>query len=342
MAVLVTGATGFIARYVIEYLLRENYDVIGTVRSQDKADRLHEQFGKNQKLSLEIVTDITDIKSFDPLFSKRGKQINVVLHLAFPLHVCSSDYENNLLVPSVNSVKGILTSIMKYAADSVERVVYTSSFLAIFDAAKANDKTAVFTEKDWNPVVWEDCNLNIKTAFAACQKFAEQTAWKFLDENRAHVKFQLTSITPTCVFGPQLFEEDAGVTLNPSNRFISRMVHSTPELGLEPNCHLEFVDVRDVAKAHLLAFQQENTAGERLGLSNSKFDNQCILDILNSKFPRLRGKISKGPNPGKGDLHPGCTFDNSRSRKILGFELIDLEKSVYDTAFQILKKESRL
>lgn len=342
MVILVTGATGFIAHYVIEYLLQENYNVVGTIRSPEKAERLYRQFRNNPKLSLEIVEDIAQMGSFDSIFQKHSKEINVVLLLAFPLYLCTTDYERNLLIPAVTSTKSILASIKKYAADTVEHVVYTSSFYAICHMDQINDTCAVFTEKDWNPISWEAGRSNIKAAFAASQKFAEKAAWEFLEENRDKVKFQLTSIAPTCVFGPRLFDEDARANLNTSNRFINHLLHSTPGSGIEPNPHLEFIDVRDVAKAHLLAFQRDNTAGQRLGLSEGKFDNQCILDILNFKFPSLRGKIAEGPNPGKGDQTPGCCFDNSHSRKILDFEFINLEKSVYDTAYQILQEENRL
>lgn len=44
MAILVIGATGFIAPWIVFYLLQEKYQVIGTVRSHGKAERLQRQF----------------------------------------------------------------------------------------------------------------------------------------------------------------------------------------------------------------------------------------------------------------------------------------------------------
>lgn len=55
MAILVTGATGFIAQWIVFYLLQEKYQVIGTVRSYEKAERLHRQFGGPSNLSFEII-----------------------------------------------------------------------------------------------------------------------------------------------------------------------------------------------------------------------------------------------------------------------------------------------
>lgn len=37
---LVSGATGFIAQHIIHQLLQKGYEVIGTVRNEEKASRL--------------------------------------------------------------------------------------------------------------------------------------------------------------------------------------------------------------------------------------------------------------------------------------------------------------
>lgn len=333
MAVLVTGATGFIAQWVVDYLLKEDYEVIGTVRSQEKADKLHRQFGNSPKLSFEIVKDISDSEAFLPVFEKRSKEIDIVLHTASPFHFNTSNYEKDLLIPAVNGTKGVLDAIKKYG--DVKKVVVTSSFAAIADMAKFSDGNVVFTEKDWNPATWEGCQTDPMNAYCASKKFAEEEAWAFAKATGT----SMTTINPVFVFGPQKFEEDVTSQLNTSNEIINVLMHSKPGDKIEPNYHAAYVDVRDVAKAHLVAFQKDLN-GERLGLSNGGFASQTILDILNKEFPQVG--FSEGPEPGKGDTAPGATFDNSHSKKLLGFPFISLEKSVYDTVAQVLRKEGRL
>lgn len=343
MAVLVTGATGFIAQYVVDYLLKEKYQIIGTVRSQEKAEKLHRQFGNDPRLSFEIVEDISSLNAFDQLFEKRANEIQIVLHTASPFHFDTKEYEKDLLIPALHGTQGILNSIKKYGAHTVERVVITSSFAAILDVSRFSDGKAVYTEKDWNPATWEGCQTDGMNAYCASKKFAEEYAWKFLEENKDLVKFKLSTVNPTFVFGPQEFEEDVKGHLNTSNEIINALLHSQPgSTKLEPDYHAEYVDVRDVAKAHLVAFQKEETAGQRLGLNNGPFSSQAVVDILNSKFPQLKGKIAVGPHPGQPDPTPGCSFDNSHSKKILGFPFISLEQAVYDTVAQILKKEGKM
>ncbi|GCF00069.1 methylglyoxal reductase (NADPH-dependent) gre2 [Zygosaccharomyces mellis] len=341
MAVLVTGATGFIALWVVDYLLKEGYEVIGTVRSQQKADKLTKQFGPSAKLSFEIVPDISDIHSFDHVFEKRAKEIDIVIHTASPFHYNTTAYEKDLLIPAVNGTKGILNSIKKYGSQTVKKLVITSSYAAILDPSKVSDKDAVFTEKSWNPATWENAQLNVGNAYRGSKKFAEKAAWDFLAENKDSVSFKLSTVNPVLVFGPQKFEEDVQPQLNTSNEAINVPLHSKPGDKLN-NTQGNYIDVRDVAKAHVLAFQRDELIGERLGLSNGPVNTEGVLQVLNEKFPQLKGKLAESPTPGVVNQNAGATFDNSYTKKILGFPFISLEQSVYDTAAQILKKEGKL
>lgn len=99
------------------------------------------------------------------------------------------------------------------------------------------------------------------------------------------------------------------------------------------------IDVRDVAKAHILAFQKDELIEQRLMLHAGLFTTQTLLDIINEQFPELKGKIPAG-KPGTGNPDDALTpVDNSKTKKLLGFEFIDLKKDLYDTISQILEAE---
>ncbi|CCE90912.1 SDR family oxidoreductase TDEL_0C00230 [Torulaspora delbrueckii] len=344
MSILVSGATGFIALHVVSDLLKQDYKVIGTVRSQEKADKLHKQFGNNPNLSFELVSDIAAPEAFDKVFQKHGKDIKVVLHTASPFTLETTNYEKDLLLPAVNGTKSILESIKKYAADSVERVVVTSSHAAVMDVSKEGDGSIVYTEKDWNPATWENCQIDGLNAYCGSKKLAEKAAWDFLEENKNVVKFKMSTINPTYVFGPQLFDEDVKDKLNTSCELINSILKNNPQVEyLLENFKGHFVDVRDVAKAHLVAFQKDEAIGQRLLTTNGRFVYQDLVDIINEDFPQLKGKVIVG-KPGAGKQLYGTFPDvnNTRSKEILGFEFISLHKSVHDTAAQVLKKEGKL
>ena len=62
--VLVTGANGFIAMWVVKHLLDQGYSVRGTVRSESKAKHVREVFSKyGDKFEVVIVEDITKARS---------------------------------------------------------------------------------------------------------------------------------------------------------------------------------------------------------------------------------------------------------------------------------------
>ena len=60
--VLVTGATGYIAVWIIKFLLERGYSVRGTVRSESKGLHLKKQFASyGDKLELVNVADIAQV-----------------------------------------------------------------------------------------------------------------------------------------------------------------------------------------------------------------------------------------------------------------------------------------
>ncbi|CAL9736016.1 NADPH-dependent methylglyoxal reductase Gre2p [Monosporozyma servazzii] len=345
MSVFVSGATGFIAQHIVGQLLDQNYKVIGTARTQAKADKLKEQFGNNPNLTLEIVEDISKPKAFDEAIKKHSKDIKYVLHTASPLHFDIEDIVKDLINPAIAGTKDILESIKRHAADSVERVVVTSSYGAVLNYDREADKTYTVTEASWNPDDVKAAKTNPMRGYCASKKFAEEAAWEFLKENKDVVKFKLSVVNPTFAIGPQRFDSSVGAKLNASCESINALIHSGPDAPFDPyGLYGGIVDVRDVARAHLLAFQKEETIGQRLILFNGKLASQDIADIINEDFPQLNGKIPVG-NPKTGVLgigENGVVIDNSKTKEILGFEFINVRQSIHDTAAQILKHDGNL
>ncbi|CCH60583.1 hypothetical protein TBLA_0D00750 [Henningerozyma blattae CBS 6284] len=336
MSVLVSGATGFIAQHIVEALLNENYKVIGTARSQEKGDNLKKQFNNNPNLIMEVVSDISNVNAFDHVLEKHAKDIKVVLHTASPFHFNTTEYEKDLLIPARNGTLGILEAIKKYASQTVERVVITSSFAAVYDVEAPPSKDLVYTEKNWNPATWETAQKNAVMAYCGSKKIAEKTAWDFLEKNKNVVKFQLSTVNPVFVFGPQLASSSVGDTLNTSCELINAVLKSKPSDVLATSIAGEFIDVRDVAKAHLAAFQRENTVGKRLVMSNGPFSSQTICNVIHKDFPQYDGKIApvaKDTDVDNGNV--SFVLDNSATKKLLGWEFISLQKSVDDTVAQI-------
>ncbi|KAG7194962.1 methylglyoxal reductase (NADPH-dependent) gre2 [Scheffersomyces spartinae] len=335
--VLVSGASGFIAQHVVKALLDKNYNVVGTVRSAAKGDNLVELFA-DKKFSYEIVADIGAEGAFDQAL-KNHPEVTVFLHTASPFHFQVTDIEKELLLPAINGTKNALSSIKKYGPQ-VTNVVVTSSYAAMFTFSREGDNTLVNSEESWNPVTWEESLANPLIGYCASKAFAEKAAWEFLEKEKPN--FKLTTVNPSYVFGPQAFASSIGDLINTSSEILYSFLKL--KAGDDVPEHMgKFADVRDVADAHLVAFEKPEAAGQRLLLSSESFVTQSILNILNEEFPSLRGKIPVGaPETVEEQLVSSSKIDNEKTRDLIGKPLIGLRESVVDSIEQILSVKKNL
>ncbi|EMG50243.1 GRP2 putative NADPH-dependent methylglyoxal reductase GRP2 [Candida maltosa Xu316] len=319
--VIVSGATGFIAQHVVKSLLAKNYQVIGTVRSTTKGDHLLKLFNNPSNLSYEIVEDVGTQGAFDNVL-KHHPEAKIFLHLASPFHFKATNIEKELLEPAVNGTKNVLQAIKDYGS-GIQKVVITSSYAAIGTASREADKSVVVTEDDWNAITWNEALENPIAGYRGSKTFAEKAAWDFVKQNSADVKFTISTVNPTFVFGPQAFE--VGQELNTSSEVINSILK-----GSVPPTKGGWIDVRDVAKAHIIAFEKEEAVGKRLLLNAGRFNAGLLVKIIKEKYPQIELPDVKE------EVISLATIDDSKTRKILGFDYYSLEQSVYDSVKQII------
>lgn len=247
-------------------------------------------------------------------------------------HYPPADPQKDLIDPAVIGTTGILQAIAKHAP-SVKRVVITSSFAAIIDAAKATDPSATFTEKSWNPVTIEAIHENPGTAYRASKTLAEKAAWDFINSAANAAKFDLVTVNPPLVFGPVVHHLASLDSINTSNERIVGLVqgkwqHEIPDTGV-----FLWVDVRDVAEAHVRAFEKPELGGTRLFTTAGYFSNRQVVDVVRKNFPELQAKLPAEDVQG-GDFPPKdklLTFDNSETTKSTGIQWTPLEKTITET-----------
>ncbi len=86
--VLVTGANGYLATWVVKKYLEVGYSVRGTVRSLSKSAFLNEKFAHHgDRFEPVIVEDITK----DGAFDEAVKGVDVIAHTASPFHYKSTN-----------------------------------------------------------------------------------------------------------------------------------------------------------------------------------------------------------------------------------------------------------
>lgn len=174
---------------------------------------------------------------------------------------------------------------------------------------------------------WKDTRL---TQSLGSKVFAEKAAWAFLDSEKPN--FTLATICPPLVLGPITNCIDNISNLNTSNLRVHEFISGKyagdviPETG-----NYLWADVRDVALAHVRAFEVDEAAGKRFFTVASHFCNREIVDILRKQFPEYEGKLPVEGAKGGGYPEEGpYGFSNANSTEILGVEFMGLEKSVVD------------
>ncbi|KAI0877103.1 NAD dependent epimerase/dehydratase [Hypoxylon argillaceum] len=329
--VLLTGGSGFIATHILELLLEKGYEVVTTVRTEEKAQIIRNAH-PGAKVTVVIVPDVAQPGAFDEVF-QQTPDFDYVQHTASPFHFRFKDAKTEILDPAILGTTSVLEAAKKYAP-SVKRVVVTSSFAAILSADRLTDATKTWSEADWNPNTYEDGITGPPgTTYRVSKTLAEKAAWDFKEKEKPN--FDIATINPPFVFGPVVHHLASLADINTSNgNFVALMVGRWKAEIPATGVHL-WVDVRDVAKAHVEAMERPEAGGNRYLVTAGLFANKEIVPIVRKNFPALADALPADGTPG-GDYPGGSIdgiykFDNSKATKELGIDWIPLEQSVTDT-----------
>jgi nucleoside-diphosphate-sugar epimerase len=287
MTVLLTGSTGFVGAHILDELIGKGYSVVATVRSIAKAKEFQDKY---PKLVLEEVPDITAASAYDHVFAAH-KDISKVIHVASPYRYDITDPKKELIEPAVNGTLTILNSVRKFNEDGkVDRVAITSSFAAVFGSSDAT-----ITENTWNPITLEQGYEGPRPGYYASKTFAEKFAWEFVEKNKPN--FEITTICLPMVFGPQINPvtyDSVNTTLQHFTKLIDSKSDEVPASGIPL-----YVDVRDGAKAHILAIERDESANKRWLITAGYYTNQDFVDVARKKLPQYANRLPKGI-PGNG------------------------------------------
>ncbi|MCH8542603.1 MAG: aldehyde reductase [Alcanivorax sp.] len=336
--VLVTGASGYIAGWIVKDLLDAGHTVHATVRNPDNAASVAhlQSIAAQAPGTLKLFkADLLDAQSFDAAM----QGCDIVMHTASPFVLTGFASAHEALVrPAVEGTRHVLDAANRTA--SVKRVIVTSSVAAIYgdNADLARSGKAAFSEDDWNTTSSETHNPYQYSKLAA-----EKEAWQMHGQQQ---RWDLITINPGMVYGPSLTNASKSASIDA----LCQIGDGRLRTGV-PDLRFGVVDVRDVARAHLLAaFSQD--AGGRYILVNQDISMLGIARILRGHFgkaypfPRLRAPklIAWAFGPMMGPvtrqfirLNVGhrIRFDNSRS-KALGVQYRPLEETLTEHFQQAL------
>ena len=241
------------------------------------------------------------------------------------------------LEPAVYGTTGILESVAAHAP-SVKRVVFTSSSAAVLNPP---NHRKVYDESSWSEVTWLQAIWDPKHTYRASKKFAEKAGWDFMEEHKP--KFDFATINNTYTFGPLPRSLPSLHQTNTSNQRILDLVQGRMKEEIQPTAPVfTFVDVRDVALAHVRAMTIPEAGGKRFYIVGGFFSNPKLAGIIRKSYPELEDKLPSRELEAQSEDFPDdhWAFDVSRSKEVLGLQYRGLEESVVDTVKSMLQMEN--
>jgi dihydroflavonol-4-reductase len=244
---LVTGGSGFLGSHVVRALAERGDQLRVLLRRGSSVDHLSD-------LEIERAGgDVTDRRAV----RRALEGVDRVFHLA---GTTSMRADKRDAVFDLN-VKGTRIVLEEALAAKVERVVHTSSVAAIGPARARGtaDESQMFTAG------------HLGIVYANSKHEAEVEALRLA----AH-GLPVVIVNPSFVLGP---DDPKGTSMDLVRRFLLGRIPAYVDGGLN------IVDVRDVARGHLLA-DEKGQVGERYILSGRNF----TLDRLFADFARISGR----------------------------------------------------
>ncbi|KAK0232517.1 D-lactaldehyde dehydrogenase [Armillaria fumosa] len=332
--ILVTGVNGYIGSWIARTLLERGVAVRGTVRNEKKGKYVKELFSPYEKFQLVEVSDIMA----DGAFDKAVQDVDGVIHTASPVVLTAVDPEE-VIGPAVKGTLGLLASVAKFGTQ-VQRVVVTSSCTAVFHFPS---EPTVFSEEDWNKqavseVEEKGSDASFAAKYCASKSLAEKAAWNFFDKHKATLPWDLSVIIPPNPFINEVPNpQSLGYATNEWYNIIVSGKMSTKDMATEGHC---WVDVRDLAEAHVRALFVEAAGGERIIVSAGPYVWQDWVDVANSltpsPIPSRRLPIGV-PGAGAGAKYL-MSYRTDKQARILGVKF----RTKADTARDVLTDFGRL
>ena len=337
--VMVTGATGYVAGWVVKRLLEEGLVVHAAVRQPDNKEKtkyLDEIAEKSPGTIKYFKADLLTSGSYAA--AMQGCQ--TVFHTASPFTIDVKDPQKELVDPAKMGTRNVLEEVNK--TESVKRVVLTSSCAAIY-----GDNRDIYStpQQKLTEEIWNTSSSLQHQPYSYSKTVAEQEAWEICKKQQ---RWDLVVVNPSFVLGP-------GVNpfgTSESFALIKQMGDGTFKAGA-PNWSIGVIDVRDLAEAHLrCAFIPEAQGRYIISAQTSSFPH--MASVLREKFgkayPFPKKTLPKalvwlvGPivNPAltrkaiSYNVNHPWEADNSKSKKELGMEYRSIQDSLGDFFQQMI------
>lgn len=338
--ILVTGANGYVASWLVKLLLEEGWHVHGTVRNPDDDKKV----GHLKKIAANSPGKLTLFKADllkDGDFHAAMQGCELVYHTASPFIARGlKDPVKELIEPALSGTRNVLNSVNR--TPSVKRVVLTTSVVAIYGDAVdiLQIPSGRFDESHWN-----FSSSETHQPYNYSKKVAEEAAWEMVKKQN---RWDLVAINPGIILGAPLTSASQSESLA-----MLKDIGSGLMIFGAANLEWGVVDVRDVAKGHRQAGLLPQAKGRHILVSDS-ITFLGMANVLrkhfgeNYFFPRFNApKFALwlvSPILGldrkfiKNNVGYPLKFDNSYAKKDLQMEFRPVAQTIIEHFQQMLEQ----
>ncbi|PON38530.1 Hopanoid-associated sugar epimerase [Parasponia andersonii] len=276
-----------------------------------KTEHLLALDGAKERLHL-VKANLMEEGSFDALVNG----CEGAFHTASPVLLSDTVTKAELIDPAVKGTLNVLRSCAKVR--SIKRVVLTSSMAAVVYNGKPLTAD-VIVDETWfaDPVYCEE----LKLWYMLSKILAEKTAWEFAKEKQ----IDMVTLLPGYVIGPVL-----PPTFSESVEMIWNQINGAQTF---PNMVYRYVDVRDVALAHVQAFEVASASGRYCLVGHVVHISQA-LNILRQLYPTL--SIPEKCEDDKPPM-PKCQVSTEKATS-LGINFTPFKVTLRDTVESLKEK----
>jgi len=249
--VLVTGGNGHVGNTLAKRLCERGYTVRVTVRNVEETRDL----GIFDGYPVEV--HCADIRDEDALRAAMAG-CDGVFQVAALYHYDEASLGEGIVA---NNTDGALAVLRAAKACGVGRVVLTSSIAAV---GFGGSEEAPLTESDWSDPSDPYCRSKLESELAA-RRWADDAG------------LDLVVVCPGIVLGPNFYKH------TPSTVPVAAIVHN--QMPFRVQVALSVIDVRDLADAHILAYERGATAGRYLATGHHVPD---LVAAVSDAVPDIR------------------------------------------------------
>jgi nucleoside-diphosphate-sugar epimerase len=276
--ILVTGASGFVAKHVIGELLRAGFHVRGTVRNRRKLNSIQaamDVLAPGTQGRLEIVeADLLD----DAGWAYAMEDVQAVMHVATVIVAEEPKDPATVIRPAVEGTERIL----RFArAEGVRRIIMTSSIATVGYGHGHESGKRTYTETDFTDL----SKMRRPWAYCTGKTRAEQAAWAFASGQG----MQLTTIHPGAILGPAS-DPETSISLGLVGGLLDGSTPAMPRIGFAIS------DVRDVATMHLAALQDQESIGQRYLCTGPYMSFEDVATVLRKAYPEYPVTLKTVPD----------------------------------------------